>query len=331
MIKEEKLILDILFNEINIKDYDICDINEKKLMSILTSHLILPTFYSILKRKKFLTFFNKDLIVYMKEIYNINYSRNLLLIEECKIISNIFTEHNIDYVFLKGSANILSDLYNDIGVRMVGDVDILVKKKSASKAFNLIKKIGYKSDENIFFSSKRHLPRLKNKEKLFSIEIHTGITDKVENNKICSELILRNKCCHNGFFTPNFESMILTNIYNHQINDYGYVKFSYSLRNLYDSFLIQKKVKNIFDANDRYVKRYLSIAEQMNISSFKNVLKINNCERIQFYFFNRLKFFKKINYLLVACKLKSRNLPDQIYLYLTNKDYRKYLISKFNL
>ena len=72
--------------------------------------------------------------LYLKEIYEINRNRNEILLNEINEINEIFYKNNIDFVFLKGAANISCNLYNDIGERMVGDIDLLVNKMIFKKA-----------------------------------------------------------------------------------------------------------------------------------------------------------------------------------------------------
>ena len=95
-------------------------------------------------------------------------------------ISKLYNENKINYVFLKGSAiNVLCHGY----VRYSRDLDILVSKKSLSKAYELLKDMGYKyldplvSDSCNFINQTHHLPVLSNGEGGL-VEIHHRVTKK---------------------------------------------------------------------------------------------------------------------------------------------------------
>ena len=52
--------------------------------------------------------------------------------------------NNIDHVFLKGAA-LVSSIYKDsLGIRMVGDIDILINNDQILKAKSLMEDYGYK-------------------------------------------------------------------------------------------------------------------------------------------------------------------------------------------
>ena len=64
----------------------------------------------------------------MKEIYTINKNRNIHLVKEISQISKILKSHNIKYRYIKGAYQITNHIYDDIGERMIGDIDLLTEK-----------------------------------------------------------------------------------------------------------------------------------------------------------------------------------------------------------
>ena len=137
-----------------------------KLLYLLSSHLMIPSFYINLKIHKKLKYFQEDFIEYIKQIYLLNLERNQVLIEEVKYINSILKKELLKkFVFIKGSALIFDQIYNDLGERMIGDVDILVDDNHIKKTIRILKKNGYysKNQENVF--EFRHEPRLINKKK----------------------------------------------------------------------------------------------------------------------------------------------------------------------
>ncbi|HAQ21344.1 MAG TPA: hypothetical protein DCR40_19255 [Prolixibacteraceae bacterium] len=59
-------------------------------------------------------------------------------------ITAILNKENIQPVFLKGTANLLDGLYSDVGERMIGDIDFLVKEEDYLKAAELLKSVDKK-------------------------------------------------------------------------------------------------------------------------------------------------------------------------------------------
>ena len=69
------------------------------------------------------------MINYLKEISNINYERNVQILKQIDFNSTFQKKNKINHVFLKGSALIISNEYQALNDRMIGDIDILVEKK----------------------------------------------------------------------------------------------------------------------------------------------------------------------------------------------------------
>ena len=74
------------------------------------------------------------------------------------------------------------NLFKNRGERMIGDIDILVKKEDSIMAKEILENIGYISKKNkkIFKNEGIHLDRQINKNKIFAIEIHNQLLKKIE-------------------------------------------------------------------------------------------------------------------------------------------------------
>ena len=278
---EKRLIIKIIFEKENFDKNVYKKIDSKILIKILSSHLLIPIFYFKIKKLKLTKYFADELVQYLKEIYKINKSRNEVLIKETNAIVKILNKNNIDYVLLKGASYINSNLYDDNGIRMVGDIDILVNSKCILKASNLLLNHGYSIDKNTpIISSHRHLPRFIHDKKLFAVELHKRLIEKVNFKELRTNDILKNKIkkYHYNFLSPR--NQIIYNIYNHQLNNSGYYKLSYDLKNLYDTCLLVKKTKI---NNNRIINSYIKISKILNINVFDNIEPKN-------YGFNFMRF-----------------------------------------
>ncbi len=63
-------------------------------------------------------------------------------------IASVLSENKIEYVFIKGVAS--AAYYNEPDVRTMGDVDLLIKRQDTQIVNNLLQKLGYTTDEDIF-------------------------------------------------------------------------------------------------------------------------------------------------------------------------------------
>lgn len=330
---EEDLIKEVLFND-NLNKLRIFEkIDYDKLINIMGMHLIIPSFYYNISKKKITKKFPADFVKYLKEIFSINRNRNKILLNEIKFISQNLEKALIDHVFVKGSANLVFDIYDDIGERMVGDIDILVDDKFEIKTQFLLQKLNYKlSNKNYFFKNFRHLPRLYNVKTGFAVEIHKRPFEKesivpLTKNKILKDKIICKKVC-----IPSSIHQIEYNIYNSQINNNNHYNLNYSFRNLYDSYLLLKFNNYKFKNKNNIINRYIKISQELNLDFFgqKNI-------RSDYYlatFFKMKKnsfwFFKLFNFIHYQIYNLDKR-PKQMKMIFNNKNYRRYLLEKFKL
>ncbi|MEW6601382.1 MAG: nucleotidyltransferase family protein, partial [Nitrospirota bacterium] len=78
----------------------------------------------------------------LAELYHGNVARNMYLRSELERILHAFNEQGIDVILLKGAA-LAWTAYGDIGLRTMGDIDILVRPKNLSMAKNIMHELSY--------------------------------------------------------------------------------------------------------------------------------------------------------------------------------------------
>ena len=230
---EERLIFKILFEVDSLckKDFEI--VCFEKLTKICSSQLIIPAVYMILKKNKLNSFIPKDFENYIKWIYEINKERNRKLIEEISFISQIFKRNNIQHIFIKGSSNLINRYYFDDGIRMIGDIDILISSKDKYKVEKTLKKKGYVNEYDYMKWETNVLKHFKNKNKIFALDIHTSIS----NNKFIgfeTDNLFNRSIKINNINVLDKEDSKTIQIINFQISDYGYLKSFYNYKVLYD-------------------------------------------------------------------------------------------------
>ncbi len=329
--KEKKFIIKIIFSNQKISLNDIENIDLDKLIRQLSSHLIIPLFYVKIKTKKILSKFPKEFIKYLKFIYEINKKRNKKLLREVRILSRILDNNNIKHIYLKGSANLVSNIYEDIGERMIGDIDFLIKKKDVKKTEEVLNKNNYFSQDIHTFFNFRHLPRRINKKTLFAIEPHTELLRKPE--LLSVDKFFNKSKKYKEYRVPSLENSLIYNVLNFQINDFGNSRMNYSYRSIYDTVLILKKIddlKKIKVDENIYLKNYFSTLIYFGI----DIKKIRNFKENKSYMFffkiiNGNYYFKKHYITVLSGIWKTERFFYKIKVFIKDYEYRKYLKRKF--
>ena len=331
---EEIFVINLLFDQKKVDKTIFKSINYENLTRIASSNLILPSIYINFKKKGYLNLLPNDFSNYLKEIFEINKERNKELLIESKYISNLLKKNSIEHVFLKGTANLFYNVYDDIGERMIGDIDILINEKISVKAYNLLIDYGYIpiSNYNFFQEDFKHHHRQVNKDKLFAIEIHKRPNRSKSLRFSNTNKILSNRTNIDGMPVPSIYDLLLNNIYNSQINDFGYSKLNYNYRLIYDTHLLLKKENKFLSEIkfDKYINSFLCICKILNIDSLK-IEDVNNFKFILFRFIMRKKFkyyFLSENF-LISFFYEMSHKPKQLKEFLINPEYRKYIKKKY--
>jgi hypothetical protein len=228
-------------------------------VKVSTSHYVMPALYCNLKRVGFLNYLPKDLVAYMKHITELNRERNLQIIEQAKELNELLVANDITPVFLKGTGNLLEELYEDIAERMIGDIDFIVNKNDISLLKIILSEHGYKTDR-IMPVSHRHESTLINENYIATIEIHKELLIEKYALEFNYDIIHEKVQKINEVSVLGFEDQLALSIIAKQINDDGLYYKNMALRNGYDVFLLSKKV------NSKHV-----------ISKFKNLRNPLNC------------------------------------------------------
>ena len=295
-----------------------------------SSQLVLPAIYGALKRKKLLKYVPKDLINYLHQITTLNYNRNTDILKQISFLSEVFNGHQIDYVFLKGAAMLITKPYETKSERMLGDIDILVSKKDLHIAKKLLINIGFEevSDEFSFtediFSEgyNRHLDRIIHPNFIAAVELHRSLLKK-HNNLLSPEYVLRNKVkTKSGQWVPSKQHLWEHAILNNQYNDYGisrnYLHFRSVVDILYLDFqvdnikhkLIPKAIKHFYSLMSFYYDEYKNYYP-LKKTFYKWQLQSVVFDRLQ-YFFSKSISFVSLGLTRLGLFLKSNNYRKRV-------------------
>ena len=222
-------------------------------VKVSTAHYVFPAIYCNLKRADFLKYLPQELVCYMQYITNLNRERNQQIIAQAKELNKLLLGNNIRPIFLKGTGNLLAGIYEDIGERMVGDIDIISSKEDFSKAIEILKEFGYYTKVPSI-STPRHYARLIKKGCIAAIENHNGLLSKKKYTKEFNySFIEKDTQIKNRINILSYTNKLNLSIIANQINDHGFYYKRMALRNAYDVFLLSKKT-NAKDAVNSFDK-----------------------------------------------------------------------------
>ena len=185
--RELNFLIRLISSPTKISKNEFYNINYENFVKYSSAHLMLPAIYSILKKQGFLKLIPKELNEYLYEIYKINKERNIILRDEISEIAAFLNKNNINYSFIKGASLIEKNIYDNVGDRMVGDIDILIDKNQSKDVIKILKKNGYEADLFYKYWKPNVYPVFKNKSKLFSIDLHIELLPKKYNNSLYGE------------------------------------------------------------------------------------------------------------------------------------------------
>lgn len=309
-----------------------------KVVKISTQHYVLPAIYCNLERENLLKYLPSKLKFYMREIYKLNFERNLQIIKQANELNNLLISNGVNPVFLKGTANLLGNLYKDISERMIGDIDLICSKEEYSKAIDILYKNGYTNvvEKKYRIPEFMHHPRLIRGGDLVAIEIHKELLREQYADEFNYELVIKNIKKSKGYKLLNSKNQLIMSILSKQINDYGHYYNDISLRNAYDVFLILRSNKNYDLTNfSRFSKLknpldcFIATSQLLfEDSKFLRYHKTKKTEKYLSVFNNLMKNERKRRF---RFKLKKIEIFIKIRLYILyksifEKEYRKWLL-----
>ena len=313
------------------------DVDWDAVVKVSTAHYVFPTIYCNFKRADFLKYLSADLVDYMIHITNLNRDRNTQILQQVKDLNSLLLANKITPIFLKGTGNILEGLYEDIGERMVGDIDFLFSEKDFLKAIDILKKDNYTKLESELnpFQGFRHYSRLVKPANIAAVEIHKEVTIEKYRGEFNYKIISEDAQLINDFSVLSFENQLSLSIISSQINDYGFELKNFSLRNAYDVFLLSKKVDT-----KKAISKFTQLKNPLNCFIANCNLVFGDLESLGYFKTkeaeNYLKTFNKSLYkskskLKINFKMITINLNRRIgivFKSIFNSENRKWLLNR---
>jgi len=184
---------------------------------------------------------------HIDDLYKLNCERNRQILQQMDEICAVLANHGIEPVFMKVTGCLLSNVYADIGERMIGDIDMLVEEKNYLKTAELIMQLGYRNDEPVYddFMTLKHYPRLYRTDVPADIEIHRLVVHNKYGKKFNSEIVFGNKqtiADRANCFAPSLTHLVIHNFIHNQLIDNCYRFKIRSLRDMFDIYRLSPTI-----------------------------------------------------------------------------------------
>ena len=235
--------------------------NKDRFISLCSNHLVLPAITLKFQQHGLLDLCSEEYKNHLLDILEINRKRNREILHQVDEINTVLAKENIQPIYLKGTGNLLDNLYSDIGERMIGDIDVLVQEQDYFKAADIILKLGYKNDIPIYYDIKvaKHYPRLYKEDVPADIEIHRVPVNIKYSNQFSTDLLYKQKKEISDFlncFVSCAEQKIIHTFIHSGLSNKGFRNRTLVLRDLYDAYLLSKKVDldNVLDQIEEQYK-----------------------------------------------------------------------------
>ncbi len=132
-----------------------------KLVETANLNLLTPALYISLRQKGLLDFaHDSQLAGFLHEVYIRNRERNKEILSQIKDIEKSLQRVSIQQLLLKGAAVLSEDLYPDIGMRMMNDIDIMIEPQRFDEGLKLLKESGYEEFGRDLGRWHHHTPRM---------------------------------------------------------------------------------------------------------------------------------------------------------------------------
>ena len=224
-------------------------IDWQQFVALCSNHLILPAIYLKFMSHGIIEYLPDELSECLTEIYQLNVKRNSRILKQVDEIIRVLNNNKIYPVFLKGTGNLLDGLYSDIGERILGDIDFLVPENDYLLSAELMKNEGYSAVSEIRaytdVKTLKHYPRLFHPDFEAVIEIHRLPVNEKYQSWFNTGIIDREKVMVSSLpwcYVESDSHKIIHNFIHSQLSNKGNLLGIVSFRDLYDLYLLSKRV-----------------------------------------------------------------------------------------
>lgn len=249
----------------NTKRFKKTQLDWQRILRLADGHFVLPLLYHHLQQKGILASLPEDLQELLAEIHHLNTLRNTLILEEINRLAPLFNSEGIEPVFVKGSAALLMELYENRGLRVMNDVDFLVSREQRPICIKLMQSVGYSFMEGVRLPKDFHhdFPLIHDGHSI-RFEIH----DRLNRKPILDSTIIRRDSeaidlPKGRVRVPAKTHFAIHNILHHQVFDHGFFEEKMPLYQIYDLYILRENHDAMLDwraIGDLFTVHYLQDA-----------------------------------------------------------------------
>jgi Uncharacterised nucleotidyltransferase len=146
----------------------------KLLIDVSSRHLVTPALAWSTRGMRM----PAELRDYLDAVLTLNERRNQTLRAKLEQLVAALNAIDIEPLLLKGAAYLADNLYPALGIRLIGDLDLLIPPGREADALAAAESIGYKKGGREFEDmAAHHLPSLTQARSGVSLELHTALTE----------------------------------------------------------------------------------------------------------------------------------------------------------
>jgi Uncharacterised nucleotidyltransferase len=123
------------------------DLSWQSVIYIANNYLVSPGLWSGLKSKGLVAILDDEISSYLSELHAMNMNRNSHLRYQLLEAIGTLNAAGITPLLLKGSGQLVQLIHNDLGSRIMSDLDILVPPEQLHNALNALASKGYRETE----------------------------------------------------------------------------------------------------------------------------------------------------------------------------------------
>ena len=226
-------------------------------------HLVLPTLFVLFKQNSLLQILPQELQGDLEYIHKLNYNRNKAIIEQVGDLHKLLSKNDMDFVIMKGVGNLLDGLYDDLGERLVYDIDILVKDPNMLKVAHLLRSAGYYTQKDFnpkAHPSTMHYPILVSEKYVSGVEIHRLPVQYLYLKHFDTQRVFDSKIkasTHEHFWVMDDTNKALHNFIHSQLMHNGHYHADVKLRDVYDLLLLSQRIdlNEVFNGFGKYLPK----------------------------------------------------------------------------
>lgn len=153
--------------------------NPYALLKLASIEFLSPLLYYELKSLNIQKY--EDIFSQLKDIYIRNTARNILLLKQIKLLKRMAEKQSIKIILLKG-VGLAMAVYNEVGLRPMTDIDILVEQQYVEQIKRLMNHINLHplfadTNQDWLYKIKSHIMPYQSDDNILSLEVHTRLFD----------------------------------------------------------------------------------------------------------------------------------------------------------